>query len=221
MSLDQGPTRPDMQNMPVLHPKESLNGSTSASFWGLIPHYLFNHLSFQTPPVSPGFWMVSCKVRIQWKWKVPPESCSVKSFCRSIGNLHDGSKLNHQESDRRFWPFTRIPFWGYPIFDPQPINIPKSRCQFVPKEIHRKSEARQPSCLAGLALFWEGSTFRLISTASRLVPWDFFCDPWHPWPWVPSAGNPRKAMARERGLNDLGGLIAGSPFPGPPVERFE
>ena len=36
-----------------------------------------------------------------------------------------GSKLNHQDMDRRFEslvPFTRLLFW-LPIFDPQPVGL--------------------------------------------------------------------------------------------------
>ena len=48
-----------------------------------------------------------------------------------------GSKFKHQELDRRCWsmfPFTRIPFWGYPIFDNHshltaPTVLDGSRCK--------------------------------------------------------------------------------------------
>ena len=44
------------------------------------------------------------------------------SISHSLSNRQCGygSKLDHQDMDRRVWsmfPFTRIPSWGYPIFD--------------------------------------------------------------------------------------------------------
>ena len=61
-------------------------------------------------------------------------------ICKVLGR---GSKINHQDMDRRFesFPFTRVRFWGSPMFDQQGTPKPKSLVDTNP---HAKRSPIEP-----------------------------------------------------------------------------
>ena len=85
-----------------------------------------SHMQRRTGPCLLISAHVQTKLKPQKK-----NACTSQRHCARSAFLGDqrqqirdhGSKLNHQEMDRRFQslvPFSSFPFWGSPIFDPQP-----------------------------------------------------------------------------------------------------